>query len=119
MTELGSGPFLVALELRLQGGELGERRIRIGLAPPLLRIDPLACFTAVPILEVAPALAPRTIPALAIRSFAAPALTLRRTAFTIRPLAFGSIASMTRAALRDGTDRREPAEAFLTLFFKR
>jgi len=24
-----------------------------------------------------------------------------------------------RAALRDGTDRREPAEAFLTLFFKR
>src|SRR3954451_19026309 len=43
---------LFRLELFLQRGQLGERRVRIGLAAPFLRIDPLARFAAVPILEI-------------------------------------------------------------------
>src|SRR5437588_6883532 len=61
---------LFRFELFLQCGKLGERRVRIGLAAPFLRIDPLARLAAVAILEIAAALAARTIPALPVRAVA-------------------------------------------------
>ena len=78
----GLVPFLVRLELRLQRGKLGERRIRIGLsAAPLLRIDPLARLVSAVLEIAAPALAARTaILPVAIRALAAAAFALRRTA---------------------------------------
>src|SRR4051812_23003795 len=91
---------LFRLELFLQRGELGERRVRIGLAAPFLRIDPLARFATVAILEIAPALAARTVAALPVRAVAAAALTLLRTGFAVGPLALGSIPSVAGALVR-------------------
>src|SRR5437660_532036 len=79
----------------------------VGLLAPQQPIDRAAFLlgrpaaAAVAVLEIPPAFAARgPIPALAIRAFAATALTLLRTSFAVRPLAFGSIAPMARAADR-------------------
>src|SRR5689334_22286233 len=77
--------LLAFLELRLQRGKFRKRRIGIRLPAPLLRIDPLAWLAAIAILEVAPALAARTIVtplvAVAIRTLATATLTLLRATF--------------------------------------
>src|SRR5258708_3259073 len=107
MTELGSRPFLVAFELRLQGGELGERRIRIGLAAAALfgRIAPLArliAAAAIAILEIAPsAFAARAaILTVAIWRIATAALALRRTPFPLALLAAFSLSLAAAPMLR-------------------
>ena len=86
--------LLAFLKLRLQRGELGEGRIGIRLPATLLRIDPLTRLAAIPILEIAPAFAARTIGAVravAVRALAAAALALLRASFgallTILPIA--------------------------------
>src|SRR6185312_12846529 len=91
---VGHTMLLAFLKLRLQRGELGEGRIGIRLPATLLRIDPLTRLAAIPILEIAPAFAARTIGAVravAVRALAAAALALLRASFgallTILPIA--------------------------------
>jgi hypothetical protein len=100
----GLMPFLVRLELRLQRGELGERRIRIGLsAASLFRIDPLARLVAAVLEVAASAFAARTaILPVAIRTLTAAALTRRRTAGALLGLVAWfapGAASVTRAVV--------------------
>src|SRR5262245_38705403 len=96
---------LVGFQLLLERRELGERRVRVGLAAsaPVLRIDPLARLAVavtIAILEVAAALAARTVLGpIALGAIAAAAIALTRPPFgTLRPV--GPLAAIAPLARR-------------------